>query len=414
VLPVNANALRIPLADKSVHTVVTSPPYYGLRSYSGTASWVGGDVNCEHVADASKTKKFGNDEFNTNRPSRETTKTAGYYFDGVCGLCGAIKHDEQLGLEPTLQEYIDNTVAWAHEVKRVLRDDGTFWLNCGDSYNGSGGAGGDYNEGGLKEGQPKYPGRMDAKLKPKDLMGVPWRVAFALQEDGWWLRDAIIWAKGEVSEQNENEGSVMPGSQGDRCTSAYEFVFLFTKAKSYYFDIDAERTTSGATMRNVWRINTESYPGAHFATYPRKLAERCIKFSTSEHGVCSECGAPWARVVEKHMPPTRETVSAGPVGDHGLLGNKRFDEPIVHETKGWKPTCECNADVKPAVVYDPFLGSGTTAMVANQLGRYGVGTDLSFEYLKLAKERLGMTAMDEWMNGKKAEAALDGLPMFDG
>ena len=126
------------LPEKSIQTCVTSPPYWGLRDYG---------------------------------------------------------QDGQLGLEPTPEEYVANMVDVFREVKRVLRDDGTVWLNLGDSYNGSGGAGGDYANGGLKEGQPKYPGRKIDTLKPKDLVGIPWLVAFALRADGWYLRQDIIWHK---------------------------------------------------------------------------------------------------------------------------------------------------------------------------------------------------------------------------
>ncbi len=157
------------LPDESVDMCVTSPPYYALRNYN-------------------------------NNP-------------------------EQIGLEPTLGQYIENMVTVFEEVRRILKPHGTLWLNLGDSYNGSGGAGGDYNKGGIKEGQPKYKGKFDATLKRKDLMGVPWRVAFALQDAGWWLRQDIIWAK----------PNCMPEPVKDRCTKNHEYIFLLTKQEKYFF-----------------------------------------------------------------------------------------------------------------------------------------------------------------------------------
>ncbi len=158
-------------------------------------------------------------------------------YGSTCGKCGARRVDSQLGLESTPEEYVANMVAVFREVKRVLRPDGVCWLNLGDSYNGSGGAGGDYSAGGLKEGQPKYPGRSVSALKPKDLVGIPWRVAFALQADGWWLRSDIIWAK----------PNPMPESVTDRPTKAHEYIFLLTKSATYYYDNEAVKETATST-----------------------------------------------------------------------------------------------------------------------------------------------------------------------
>lgn len=194
---INANSLSIPLANESVQCVVTSPPYYGLRDY-GTARWEGGEEGCEHVQikRASLDSGLRNDgrKHKGLYEGEKATKIEIAYRD-TCRKCGAIRVDNQIGLEPTLEEYVANMVAVFREVWRVLRKDGVCWLNLGDSYNGSGGAGGDYNPGGLKEGQPRYPGHNASNLKPKDLVGIPWRVAFALQADGWYLRSDIIWAK---------------------------------------------------------------------------------------------------------------------------------------------------------------------------------------------------------------------------
>jgi hypothetical protein len=160
---------------------VTSPPYWGLRDY-GTATWEGGDPECDHVADSGCTKKFGNPAFNENRPSRENTKTGGY-FDKVCPKCGAHRIDLQIGLDPTPEEYVSKMVEIFREVRRVLRDDGTLWLNLGDSYAGGGGSSGDYGPGGLKEGQPRYPGRdvKATRLRLRDGL-TPEQTAYVLEE----------------------------------------------------------------------------------------------------------------------------------------------------------------------------------------------------------------------------------------
>jgi len=346
-LLINCNAKQIPLADGSVNCIVTSPPYYGLRDY-GTAKWEGGDPNCEHTVGSGD-----NDNLKTyvTRPERDGIKRQ------YCQKCGAVRIDQQIGLEQTPAEYVNDIVQVFREVWRILRDDGTVWLNLGDSYNGSGGAGGDYIEGGLKEGQPKYPGRHINNLKPKDLIGIPWMVAFALRDDGWWLRQDIIWAK----------PNPMPESVKDRCTKAHEYIFLLTKSPKYYYDYEAvlepisdkslkraeygwdcdrpstknaslggdgihtekmgERFVNpkGRNRRSVWTITTSPYKGAHYATFPPKLIEPMI-------------------------------LAGCPAG---------------------------------GIVLDPFVGSGTTVMVANHLGRKGIGLDLNFKYLKdNAKERL--------------------------
>ena len=178
------------------------------------------------------------------------------------------------------------------EVRRVLRPDGVCFLNLGDSYNGSGGAGGDYGKGGLKEGQPKYPGRRVSTLKPKDLCGIPWRVALALQDDGWYLRQDIIWSK----------PNPMPESVRDRCTKAHEYIFLLAKSARYYWDGGAIAESSTADLghgtpddeatrnaRSVWTITTKPFKGAHFATFPQELPIRCIKAGSRGRGRRCDC-----------------------------------------------------------------------------------------------------------------------------
>jgi DNA modification methylase len=373
-LLIQADARRIPLADRSVHCVVTSPPYWGLRDY------------------------------------------------GVGG---------QIGLEATPDAFVAEIVRVFREVRRVLRDDGTLWMNLGDSYASTGEFG--RNDGGgpgrlLGEVQAERSSRRlknDHGLKPKDLIGIPWRVALALQADGWYLRSDIIWAK----------PNPMPESVTDRPTKSHEYLFLMAKSERYYFDAEAVREPgtryewnsqkfkggdltrhhgstrgketadpeAGRNLRTVWPIATEAYPGSHFATFPRKLVEPCIKAGTSEKGVCPTCGAPWERVVESERIRTRpgldskcydrstgeELAANDKPWASERVGNRDPGRHIsVKSTTGWAAGCECGRGPIPATVLDPFAGSGTTLVVANALGRRAVGLDLSREYLGLAANRI--------------------------
>jgi DNA modification methylase len=435
VMLVNGNALKIPLADGVVQCVVTSPPYWGLRDY-GTATWEGGEKACLHTQE----RKNGRCS-STISGGQETNSHAQEPYRDICGKCGAVRKDDQLGLEETPEQYVARMVEVFREVWRVLRPDGVLFLNLGDSYNGSGGAGGDYNEGGLKEGQPRYPGRRIGNLKPKDLVGIPWMVAFALRADGWYLRSDIIWAK----------PNPMPESVTDRPTKSHEYVFLLAKNEKYFYDNEAIRegdqvfirkasgyksdeyklahignrqesgfaskdtVTVGRNRRTVWTIPTAPYSGAHFATYPPALVEPCIKAGTSERGCCAKCGKPWERVTEKGefipmrwKPGDDKTQQAQRLAS----GDKR-NEPSatsamvrggVNEriTLGWQPTCACPpSDPVPCIVLDPFAGSGTTLLVARALGRHAVGLDLSYNYLHdQARERLGLGQLERWIGGE--------------
>lgn len=350
----NRQALK-QLPDASVQTVVTSPPYWGLRDY-GTANWTGGDDSCEHIKDPTKTKKFGNDEFNKNRPSREATKLPGYYYKDFCESCGAVFEDNQIGLEQTPDEFIEQLCIVFDEVWRVLKDDGTIWVNLGDSYsamrdskatpdslrNGDGtkvGTAANRNPENLRK----------AGLKHKDLVGIPWRFAFAMQARGWYLRSDIIWHK----------PNPMPESVTDRPTKAHEYIFLMTKSPRYYYDheaikedaIWAEERRAGQgrlhydgkrqgekgtgqenfvsivdkkNKRSVWSVNVKGYKEAHFATYPTELIEPCI-----------------------------------------LAGSKEND-----------------------TVLDPFSGSGTTGEVALKHGRNYIGLELNPDYAAISEKRI--------------------------
>lgn len=370
------------LDDASVQCVVTSPPYFNLRNY------------------------------------------------GV---------DGQIGLEATLEDYLETLVDVFRDVRRVLRPDGVAFINMGDSYANDtkwgGSTGGKhvaslYGESGI--GRQK----VNTGLKAKDLMMVPARLAIALQADGWWLRSDIIWAK----------SNPMPESVQDRPTSSHEHIFLLTKSARYFYDADAVRTESsmpmlnngytpegqsphtggqkrfngkhsdkqrghsrrhdgfndrwdsmskdeqqsmGANLRNVWPIATHAFPGAHFATFPPEIPRRCIKAGTSEHGCCSSCGAPWKRTTE--MTSRTSTRPGSPIKNAASRNDDEWRKHrfvSVYETIGWEPSCKCDADVTPCTVLDPFLGSGTTLMVADQIGRNGVGIELNPTYADMARKRI--------------------------
>ena len=224
------------LADGSVDCVISSPPYWGLRDY-GTGAWEGGNPECEH--------SVGGQVQDNKAPGAIVTGQRPGVDASTCRKCGATRTDQQLGLEPTPDLYIENMVAVFREVWRVLADHGTCWVNMGDSYAG-GNQGGTYNPETWK-GLPDPPAgwtkrqqrtTLDMKaagLKPKDLVGVPWKLAFALQADGWYLRAEIIWAK----------PNPMPESVTDRPTKSHEQVFLLTKRPRYFYDAEAVREPHG-------------------------------------------------------------------------------------------------------------------------------------------------------------------------
>ena len=305
-------------------------------------------------------------------------------------------------------------------MRRVLRKDGTLWLNLGDAY----AANRSYQ---VTDNKHIAVGNESAMavpvgLKSKDLIGLPWRVAFAVQADGWWLRSDIVWAK----------PNPMPESVRDRPTRAHEYLFLLTKSAKYFYDADAIREPfshwtlergaknhgpqfyhrangdenregydpeahAGANKRTVWSIATQPYSSAHFATYPEKLVEPCILAGTSERGVCGVTGDPWERVVEQSR--TFESGSgrsgnaiSGKNGSRVQGGGETGDVrrgPVVHtSTTGWQPTCDHDSEPVPAVVLDPFCGSGTTGVVALRHGRSFIGIELNPEYIELARKRI--------------------------
>ena len=260
---VRARLAEIP--DNSVQCAVTSPPYWGLRDY-GTASWTGGDPDCLHKRESKvSVTGFQND-----------VSTGDGIYKDFCKDCGAERVDAQIGLEATPADYVAEMVAVFRDVRRVLREDGVLWLNIGDTYNGAKVGNTNENVGAKRHATKSFAKPMWDKLKPKDLVGIPWRLAFALQDDGWYLRQDIIWHK----------PNPMPESVRDRCTKSHEHVFMLTKSGRYFFDDTAiaepSVTVEDGTRnkRDVWTIPVRPFKDAHFAVMPEALVEPCVLASS--------------------------------------------------------------------------------------------------------------------------------------
>jgi DNA modification methylase len=356
----DCRAVLAELPAESVQMCVTSPPYWGLRDYGTDRQIWDGDPDCTHGWNEElhlDVRGSGTDDGATGRQRGE-----GYGRNAgrgqFCRNCGAWYGS--LGLEPTPALYVAHLATIFDAVRRVLRKDGTLWLNLGDSYAAqrsatampaqtvAGGIGGKGDAAAYRGMTKDYSPHLDAAsfgLKHKDLIGIPWRVAFALQEHGWYLRSDIIWAK----------PNQMPESVQDRPTRAHEYLFLLAKSERYFYNaaaiaepstsdhgngngyarseqisrnnrgqLQGWRVSATRTKRSVWTVNTKPFPEAHFATYPPKLIAPCI-----------------------------------------LAGSRPGD-----------------------TVLDPFSGAGTTALVAKQLGRQAIGIELSPAYHALATRRL--------------------------
>lgn len=477
---------------RSVHCVVTSPPYWGLRAYGTEPQIWGGKKNCAHDWNTLGTRHRGGQQgesgqrANRDTSAQDTAQTV--QCGDTCTICGAWRGE--LGLEPTPGLYKEHMLAVFREVYRVLCDDGTLWLNLGDTYAGSG-RGGDTGTSGLqgssesqdqsKAARKKLGSVLPAGLheqarqarqarqagqvgrawvpaphgyKQKDMVGIPWMIAFALRDDGWYLRSEIVWAK----------PNPMPESCSDRPTKSHEQIFLFAKRPRYFYDAFAAREQATGTAnsrgsgvnpkaklpngwdtdpgahgsfhrngrgngtpqrkqnesfsatvcelvsdrnwRDVWPITTEAYSGAHYATFPREIARRCIVAGTSEGGCCAKCGAPLERIVEDGKPDLdHQRACGGDVnGEYDGTATKDYAEHgaqdpsavkarilagmVEKKTTGWRRTCDCETqDVKPCTVLDIFGGSGTVGEVAEYLGRNAVLIELHPNNVKLCAER---------------------------
>jgi DNA modification methylase len=360
------------LPDACVQCVVTSPPYYALRSY---------------LPDSHPDKYL------------------------------------EIGLEETPAEYIEKLVQVFREVKRVLRDDGSLWVNIGDTYANDRSWGGHSSGKHCKALHEVERPRRYTELPAKNLIGIPWRLAFALQDDGWILRSDIIWSK----------VNGLPESVQDRPTKSHEYVFLLAKNEHYYYDADAIREpcvtksnvrdrakesgwASGALLsaigegtrewnhplgrnkRTVWTIASQPYPEAHFAVMPPKLVEPTILAGSSGRA-CEHCGAPWSRHVER----TPMIIKNGPKsGGYGSRTTDRLSgtmlTPADSRTVGWQPICTCsnNTGSGKCVVLDPFLGAGTVALVALEQNREFIGIELNEAYVRIAEQRIATVQPVLW------------------
>lgn len=349
--------------------------------------------------------------------------------------------EHEIGKEETLSEYISKLVEVFEEVRRVLKDSGTFWLNIGDSYAGSGkgrNPDGRSHPSALisKQGTNKSVlgnikgGHIPAGIKRKELMNVPHRLVIALSDAGWYHRQTIIWAKATSGEIRE--GSCMPESVNDRLNQSFEYIFLLTKKDKYYFDSYAikEPLSSSiplreagnfnknkmgelnknfnnrssdyvslgmANMRSVWRINLQpGSNGNHIAGFPEKIPYYCIKAGSSEKGCCNDCGKPYERILESNKinrneldpnnPNYRPNNYNGKYANINGKGDAGYNN-TVHI--GWQKTCNCESDeISPSLILDPFMGSGTVAVVALKEQRDFYGIELNPEYQKFAMERI--------------------------
>ncbi|PZA08296.1 site-specific DNA-methyltransferase [Meiothermus sp. Pnk-1] len=362
------NALEVlpRLAANSVDCCITSPPYWGLRDY-GTARWEGGDPECDHRPDSTPGRRGLASSTLAGGKSHTGHQQEG--FAGVCPRCGAVRVDEQIGLEGTLEEYVSKLTAVFEEVRRVLKPQGTLWLNLGDSYGT--GAGPQSAKSTLRGNGhigsnnryllslPQIAPRA-RPLPAKNLLGIPWRVAFALQDAGWILRQDIIWHK----------LNPLPESVTDRCTKAHEYIFLFAKEPRYYFDQRAiQEPASGQSPGNRHHRYTEAYRDGqeHHRTKGGLVdyAQRMRTLEPSEGKIFRNRRSVWSMVSQPFS------------GTHFAVMPLSLAEMMV--------LAGCPAG---GVVLDPFSGAGTTGLAALKHGRRYLGIELNPRYLELSRERL--------------------------
>jgi DNA modification methylase len=360
-------------------TCVTSPPYYGLRDY-GTATWEGGDASCKHSI--SMPTKWNDPKRGENVLRPEVGHRGG--SSKHCHLCGALRVDNQIGLEETPEDYIANMVEVFRCVWDVLEDDGTLWINIGDSYNGSGGQGTKPNimSKEAAEGRGGKAIKVDG-IKPKDIIGIPWMLAFALRADGWYLRQDIIWHK----------PNPMPESVQDRCTKAHEYIFLLSKSQKYYYDIEAIKEPAlDVSMARMQRgvsdthKNVNGAPGQtpHSMNQPRQNMKNMQADGQSPNSFhkSRQNGEP-DEVYENRNKRSVWTVTTKPyAGAHFAVFPSDLIEPCIL----------AGAPVN-GIVLDPFMGSGTTAQVAQHLGRQYIGCELNESYKPLQNKRLAQQSL---------------------
>ena len=424
------------IPDNVIDCVVTSPPYWGLRDYGDDIAVIwDGDENCEHEFNEYGSKllhenrqnldggTIGNDDF------REKLHGFGNAKAGFCSKCGAWRG--QLGLEPTFELYIKHLCDIFDEIKRVLKKEGTIWINLGDTYGGSGNRSGHTLETsnlnrltvgyGATEGNQKL-----TKKYEKSLCCIPERFMIEMINRGWILRNKIVWHK----------KNCMPSSAKDRFTVDWEYLLFFSKSKKYYFEQQFEEISENfnsiqrrkyimsdksnvknngsqfnvkptnafmghhvykRNKRCMWTINTKRFSDAHFAVFPEELVRTPILAGCPEF-VCKKCG----KAREPIFEPSEEYKKFLKAGSwtkdtdedidlRNKIGfqahSKQFSVTADYKKKGYT-NCNCKTEFEPGIVLDPFMGSGTTGLVARKLGRNFIGLEIKREYVKMAEKRL--------------------------
>lgn len=366
------------LPANSVQMCVTSPPYFGLRDY-GTGHWVGGDPKCDHLKGGHSSKSS---TLNGGKGGGEKLKKTPMPYRDVCGKCGAKREDLQIGLEASPQEFVAELVKVFEEVRRVLKPGGTCWINMGDSYSGSGKSGAPnakvntraqrhdiYN--GLPKG-PEAPG-----LKPKDLIGVPWMMAFALREAGWYLRQDIIWGK----------KNPLPESVTDRCTKSHEYIFLLSKSDKYFFNQMAIAEPIAASSIERLSQDVASQTGTlrhHAGVTGKPMKALGPRFGSSKYG--------------DNPDPHHNTKSGKPWDPKDGMRNKRSvwyltpkgekEEHFASYPPDLPRLCILAGSKEDDIVLDPFTGSGTTGVEALKLGRRFIGCELNPDFVKIIERKL--------------------------
>jgi len=371
----------------SIDSVITSPPYWGLRHYGTHQQVWGGDDACQHVWQAPALSQIA--------LSRKESALSG----AICSKCDAWRGE--LGLEPYFGQFIKHLCLVFDEIRRVLKPTGTCWVNLGDTYASKGTPASRWAGAGKKS--PAHSGRgRTSEVSAKSLCQIPSRFAIEMTNRGWILRNEIIWHK----------PNCIPASVDDRFTVDFDKVYFFTKAQQYFFEMQYEALKSGAMTANlpteegvhigrnkrvVWTIPLQGFKGAHFATYPARLVETPLLSGCPEF-VCRRCGQPRDKI--------REVTYENCANADGKLlsGRNSKDRKAQFQTLGFTfehkanriirdvgySDCGCKAGFDPGVVLDPFMGSGTTALVALKNRRNFVGIELNPEYVAIAERRIAL------------------------
>jgi len=421
------------LPDECIDMSVTSPPYWALRNYHKEGVIWGGDENCEHEWNIKETEIVTGYSDKSTIIRNRTEKYAGQIQKsevGFCKKCGAWRG--QLGLESNMEDYVNHLCDVFDEVKRVLKPEGTCWVNIGDTYAGSGCKLPHHKIEGGKHLQ-QVLGGAEPKEKPawtvldKSLCGIPFRFSLEMARRGWGLRNTIIWEK--INQ--------IPSSAKDRFTVNFEYLFFFFKKKDYYFEQQFESyeeplkrwggevikaknqsewdtgtgqktfrdrnlrpNLQGRNKRTTWAINTQPLAENHFAAFPEKLIETPIKAGCPEF-ICKKCGEKRKKVYKEIRINTRPGKNTGTAKS----GNKDDPNSGLHKSDWSKyrqlttrveegyTKCKCNAGFESGIVLDPFIGSGTTAISARKLGRDWVGIEINEEYCQMAKKRIIKTEL---------------------